>query len=197
MMRRSLRMWLAGWLSAFLCAGNASAETAQALSEQPAALYAALRARLLAGGIRDPEAGLDFIAWLGLLEDGALPSKAPLDRPLDVAAHLFQRPETAYQPGERDMAIMRHELDVQRADGALERHVSTLVEYGQPNGTTAMARTVGVTTAIAAQLVLDSPKDRFGVGVQRPLRPEWYNPILEHLEAEGIQMQDHVEPLFD
>mmetsp|Transcript_71797 Transcript_71797/g.126776 ORF Transcript_71797/g.126776 Transcript_71797/m.126776 type:complete len:1110 (-) Transcript_71797:14-3343(-) len=184
------------WLAQLLGAGDAvkGAEAAEALAEQPALLVAALRARLVASG-SDPEAGLEFLAWLGLLEEAPLPDGSAADRPLDVTALLLQRPETAFQPGERDMVIMRHELDVRRREGGMERHVSTLVEYGQPNGTTAMAKTVGLTAAICAQLVLDSPKERFGAGVQRPLRPAWYEPVLPLLEAEGIRLSEHVEPL--
>ncbi|CAE8595750.1 unnamed protein product [Polarella glacialis] len=182
------------WLAELLGAGAAGPGAAEALAEQPAGLIAALRARLAAGP--DAEDGLDFVCWLRLLEDEDLPSGVPVDRPVDVTARLLQRPETAFQPGERDMVIMRHEIDVQRTDGQFERHVSTLIEYGEPHGTTAMAKTVGLTTGICAQLVLDDPA-RFGAGVQRPLRPQWYEPVLPLLEAEGIRLSEHVEPLFE
>eukprot|EP00931_Biecheleriopsis_adriatica_P048173 TRINITY_DN27833_c0_g1_i1.p1 TRINITY_DN27833_c0_g1~~TRINITY_DN27833_c0_g1_i1.p1 ORF type:complete len:1140 (+),score=250.85 TRINITY_DN27833_c0_g1_i1:57-3422(+) len=185
------RRWLAELLGAGSAAGGAAA--AEALAEQPALLVAALRARLASCDVC-PEVGLEFVDWLGLLEEQPLPDAVPGDSPIDVVAKLLQRPETAFQPGERDMVIMRHELDVRRQDGQLERHVSTLVEYGEPNGTTAMAKTVGVTAAICAQLILDSPQ-HFGSGVQRPLRPVWYEPVLPLLEAEGICLKEHVEPL--
>jgi len=136
--------------------------------------------------------GFEFVTWLGLLEDEPLPAGAAADSPIDVTAKLLQRQEMAYQPGERDMVVMRHELTVERPGGALEKHVSTLVEYGEPRGHTAMARTVGLTAAICAQLVLDSPQ-RFGAGVQWPLRAEWYAPVLRLLEAEGIALEERIE----
>lgn len=178
------RRWLAEVLS----------EVGPAAKEDPSQLYHSVRKQLELAGLHD-ETGLEFLSWLGLLQDMPLP-QAAADCPLDVVAQLLQRPETAYQSGERDMAIMRHELDVRRSDGAQERLVSTLIQYGEPNGHTAMAKTVGLTTAISAELVLDRPKD-FGVGVQRPLRAEWYQPILSELEAEGIFLREHVEPLLD
>lgn len=186
------------WLAELLGASSAGPEAAEMLA-QPAALIAALRARLAAGHGKtmDQEVGLDFIAWLGLLKDEALPPGLPLDSPIDVVAHLLQRPETTFQPGERDLVVMRHELDARRADGVLERHVSMLVEYGEPNGTTAMSRTVGLTAAICAQLALESPQERFGAGVQRPLRAEWYEPVLTLLEAENIRLTERKEPLFE
>ncbi|CAE7265402.1 AASS [Symbiodinium sp. CCMP2592] len=124
--------------------------------EDPSQLYHSVRKQLQRAGLHD-ETGLEFLSWLGLLQDMPLP-QAAADCPLDVVAQLLQRPETAYQCGERDMAIMRHELDVRRSDGAQERLVSTLIQYGEPNGHTAMAKTVGLTTAISAELVLDRPK---------------------------------------
>lgn len=185
------------WLAELLGAGGAAqgALAAEALSEQPALLIAALRSRLAASG-SDPEVGLEFLAWLGFLEDEPMPEAAQTGSPIDCLAQLLQRPETAFQPGERDMVIMRHELDAERADGGLERHISTLVDYGLPNGTTAMAKTVGLTAAICAQLILDSPSS-FGVGVQRPLRRAWYEPVLPLLEAEGVRLSEHVEPLAE
>mmetsp|Transcript_49720 Transcript_49720/g.155598 ORF Transcript_49720/g.155598 Transcript_49720/m.155598 type:complete len:116 (+) Transcript_49720:2-349(+) len=94
------------------------------------------------------------------------------------------------------MVVMRHELTVERASGAVEKLVSTLVEYGEPSGHTAMARTVGLTAAICAQLVLDGPQ-RFGVGVQRPLRAAWYDPVLRLLEGEGIALEERTEVLSE
>jgi len=176
--RPPLRTWLARLIGA--SPGNGAA-----------ALREAVKASL---GEDCAQLGLGFVEWLGLLGDEPLPANTPADAPLDVVAQLLQRQEMAYQPGERDMVAMRHELTVERANGALEKCISTLVEYGEPRGHTAMARTVGLTAAICAQLVLDSPQ-RFGAGVQRPLRAEWYEPVLRSLEAEGIAMEERTEIL--
>jgi len=142
------------------------------------------------------EEGAGFLSWLGLTGDGPLPAGATVDSPLDVISLLLRRSETEYAPGERDMVVMQHELIVQpREGGPQERHTATLVEFAVPNGETAMARTVGLTAAICAQLVLDEAST-FGVGVQRPLQKEWYNPVLAKLEGEGIAMQDKVEMII-
>jgi len=187
------------WLAHILGAGS----SAEALADQPAALWAAVRTRLIALASESTsvevaesqaEAGLDFLGWMGFFGDDLLPASVPLNQPVDVTASLLQRPETAFQPGERDMVVMSHELDVERADGSLQRHVATLIDYGVPNGATSMAKTVGVTAAICSQLILDGP-GRFGYGVQRPLRPSYYEPVLKLLEAEGIRMDERVETL--
>lgn len=56
---------------------------------------------------------------------------------------------------ERDVVILRHELDIAWNGGQNERREITMVEYGDGKGTTAMARTVGLPAAIAAKMVLD------------------------------------------
>jgi len=177
------------WLAAAMFGGNT-----EAAAQRDSSLSAMVRQRLDETG-SNPEVGLDFLAWLGLLQDSPLPAGVPVDRPLDVVAQLLQRPETRFAPGERDLVIMRHELDLRRGDGAMERQISTLIQYGEPHET-AMAKTVGVTAAICAKLILEDPK-RFGAGVQRPLRKEWYQPVLPMLEAEGIYLQEQVLPLTE
>eukprot|EP00446_Apocalathium_sp_SHHI-4_P049164 CAMPEP_0177393224 /NCGR_PEP_ID=MMETSP0368-20130122/54833_1 /TAXON_ID=447022 ORGANISM="Scrippsiella hangoei-like, Strain SHHI-4" /NCGR_SAMPLE_ID=MMETSP0368 /ASSEMBLY_ACC=CAM_ASM_000363 /LENGTH=801 /DNA_ID=CAMNT_0018859385 /DNA_START=3 /DNA_END=2408 /DNA_ORIENTATION=- len=152
-------------------------------------LDAAMSERLGSGS--DAEVGKEFIGWLGLLSDEALP-QALAENPIDVTTALLNRAEMLYQPGERDMVAMYHELVVERSDGAIERHTATLIEYAEPHGVTAMAKTVGITAAIAAQLVLDNPAP-FGVGVQRPLTKVWYEPMLRILEGEGIRMEERCE----
>jgi len=137
--------------------------------------------------------GVTFVAWLGLMGEAAVPAEAAADSPVDVVAQLLQRPEMAYLPSERDMVVMQHELVSTTSDGAVEKRVSTLIEYGIPRGASAMSRTVGLTAAICAQLLLDGPAGRFGAGVQRPLTPEWYGPVLKELAAEGIRMEERVE----
>jgi len=158
-------------------------------SSERASLEAALESRLAGLGQEGARLGLEFVAWLGLLGDGPLPPDAKVDSPIDVTVSLLQRSETAYQPGERDFVAMRHELTLERADGAFELRSATLLAYGIPFGATAMSRTVGTTAAICSQLVLDEPR-RFGAGVQRPLTPKWYEPALLALESEGISLEE-------
>ncbi len=57
-------------------------------------------------------------------------------------------------PEERDVVILHHDIVVSWPVGRKESKTLTLVEYGQPNGSTAMARTVGLPTAIATNMVL-------------------------------------------
>jgi alpha-aminoadipic semialdehyde synthase len=99
------------------------------------------------------------------------------------------------------MVLLHHELEVVFDDGhPSERHTATLLELGETSeqGTellvrpqSAMARTVGLPVAIAAQLLLF--EDVILRGVLRPLHSEIYQPALAILTALGIKVEEHVE----
>jgi len=52
------------------------------------------------------------------------------------------------------MIIMRHEIEASFPSGKRETHHVDLVEYGNPNKYSAMAKTVGYPCAIAARMLL-------------------------------------------
>jgi alpha-aminoadipic semialdehyde synthase len=58
-------------------------------------------------------------------------------------------------PGERDVLIMRHDIGVEWPNRKEETFHVDFVIYGNPNGYSAMAATVGYPTAIAAKMVLE------------------------------------------
>uniref|UniRef100_A0A8C3T980 Aminoadipate-semialdehyde synthase n=1 Tax=Chelydra serpentina TaxID=8475 RepID=A0A8C3T980_CHESE len=86
--------------------------------------------------------------------------------------------------GERDMIIMRNEIGIKHPSGHLEDKLISLVVYGDDKGYSAMAKTVGYPTAIAARMVLDGEIDTKGMVI--PLTKNIYAPILERIRAEGI-----------
>ena len=51
--------------------------------------------------------------------------------------------------------MMRHEIGIMWGDGQREHRGIDLVDYGQVGGYSAMARTVGLPTGIAAHMVLN------------------------------------------
>ena len=86
---------------------------------------------------------------------------------------------------ERDMVLMRHDFEVTYKDGRNdERKSSLLLDYGDPNGDSSMARTVGLTIAIGAQLILDDGIKSSGVLL--PTTPDIYMPCLGMLKQEGL-----------
>ena len=151
--------------------------------------------------VTDARPTRDFLQWLGLLDNTAVAPLRSGDRdnfathvPLDtLTALLTGKPEMSYAQGQRDMALMQHELDVTfPATGRAERRTATLISYAT-KGATAMARTVGYTAAIATQLILDG-----GVrvrGIITPMQREVYEPILDALAGEGISLEERCEVL--
>lgn len=49
----------------------------------------------------------------------------------------------SYGPDERDMVMLQHKFEVENKDGSKETRTSTLCEYGDPKGYSAMAKLVG------------------------------------------------------
>ncbi len=150
------------------------------------------------------------LEWLGLLSDDLLPAgaRAPID--ILTARMLEKMP---YAKGERDMLILRHEFVAEYPDiptstsrsgdrltasgdrpsgHRTERAISTLVDFGIPGGDTSMSRTVGLPPAIAVKLILTGRITL--TGVQVPVVPEIYEPVLAELEAMGIHFAETWEP---
>ncbi|KAK3285370.1 hypothetical protein CYMTET_7023, partial [Cymbomonas tetramitiformis] len=128
------------------------------------------------------------LRWIGLLD-----SRTPFPKAasaLDgLVAMLTAHTEMSYSPGEPDLVVMEHRVEACNVDGSNPRTITaSLVEYGNQSHS-AMSRTVGLTAAIATQLVLDAHAE-LPAGVQAPLKPCWYNPILQALAKEGIKMKE-------
>ena len=134
---------------------------------------------------------LDNLAWLGLLSDEPLPPG--VRSPIDVlTAAMLDR--MRYAPGERDMLILKHIFEAEFPDRR-EQLTSTMVDFGIPYGDTSMARTVGLPAAIAVKLILTGQIAL--TGVQTPVVPEIYEPVLAELEALGIQFVETRSELVD
>jgi len=140
---------------------------------------AAVAARL---GLGRDSAVLSRLDWLGLFEGRPLPlaKGSAFD---NLTALMVDK--LAYAAGERDMIILQHEFLVRTPTGRNERIVTSLIDYGVPGGDSSMSRTVGLPAAIGARLVLEG-RIR-AAGVQVPVLPEIYEPILEELAALGVR----------
>lgn len=125
------------------------------------------------------------LEWLGLFSDGPVPSEA--GSALDVLEALMVE-KLSYRPGERDMIVLQHDFRVSYPDGREESLQSTLVDFGQPDGASAMARTVGFPAAAAVRLILEGRVESKGVLV--PVAAEFYRPILDELRTLGIVFKE-------
>uniref|UniRef100_A0A8C5MT24 Alpha-aminoadipic semialdehyde synthase, mitochondrial n=1 Tax=Leptobrachium leishanense TaxID=445787 RepID=A0A8C5MT24_9ANUR len=126
------------------------------------------------------ESNLDTVQWFGLLSDEPVLAADSIVGAL--ARHLEMM--LSFGPGERDMIVMRNDIGIRHPSGHLESKNISLVVYGDVNGYSAMAKTVGYPTAIAAKMVLDGEIDSKGLVI--PLTKNIYGPILERVLAEGI-----------
>ncbi len=140
-------------------------------------------------GVPRDSAPLEKLAWLGMFERAALPDAtiSPLDA---LVARMVDKLQ--YAPGERDMIVLQHEFVAEYPDRK-EFMRSTLVDFGVPNGETAMSRTVGLPAAIGVLRVLDGTIAARGVVV--PVAPAVYNPILDELESLGIRFREERKTL--
>ena len=123
--------------------------------------------------------------WLGLFSDKPLPS--PSGSALDMLAALMLD-KLQYEKGERDMIILQHKFIAGYPHGGKEEIVSTLVDFGIPGGDSSMARTVGLPAAIGTRLILEGKIRE--TGIQIPVKPEVYIPVLEELKGLGIAFKE-------
>ncbi|XP_071468915.1 alpha-aminoadipic semialdehyde synthase, mitochondrial isoform X2 [Marmota flaviventris] len=123
---------------------------------------------------------LEAAEWLGLLGDDQVPQA---DSIVDaLSKHLALK--LSYGPEEKDMIVMRDSFGIRHPSGHLENKTIDLVVYGDFNGFSAMAKTVGLPTAMAAKMLLNGEIE--AKGLMGPFSKEIYGPILERIKAEGI-----------
>ncbi len=133
---------------------------------------------------------LDRLEWLGLFSNDPLPVTGQQTTPLDVLATRMDA-KMPYKKGERDMLILVHRFVARFPGQPDERISSTLIDFGQPDGDSSMARTVSLPAAVATRLVLTG-KIR-DTGVHIPVKPEIYNPVLDELATMGIHCEEKTE----
>ena len=127
------------------------------------------------------------IQWLGFFSDRKLPKTE--GTPAEILQAILEI-DWAMGPQDKDMIVMQHLFEIKGKKGT-RKLTSSLVCQGEDSTYTAMAKTVGLPIAIAVDLFLDG---KIKVkGLQLPVIPEIYLPILEALEREGIRFEEKGE----
>lgn len=78
-----------------------------------------------------------------------------MGNPLDSLADYMSK-RLIYGPNERDICIMHNEIGYKWPNGVQGVKIVDFIEYGNVKGFSSMARTVGLPTAIATKMVLES-----------------------------------------
>lgn len=129
------------------------------------------------------------IKWLGLLNDE--PIETASGTPAVILQQLLEK-RWELMPQDRDLVVMQHRIE--SIDAHSKSHVlfSSLQLEGDDNKHTAMAKTVGLPLAIGVRMIAEGKISAHGLHV--PMKPEWYNEILDELEKRfQIAFVEHME----
>ena len=124
------------------------------------------------------------LRWLGMFDD----EPVGLDKgtPAQILEHILKK-KWSLNENDRDMIVMWHKFNF--LDGETEHEIhSTMVATGDDRINTAMSKTVGLPLGMAAKHVLSGKISL--TGVQIPIVKEIYDPILDELVAEGIELNE-------
>lgn len=123
------------------------------------------------------------LRWIGLFSANKI---TPRSSPLATLGAQLEK-HMQYGPGERDMVVLQHKFEIEHKDGKKEVKTSTLIEYGDPKGFSAMAKLVGIPAAVAVKQILNGTLSE--KGILAPMTPEINNPIMKELKEDfGIEM---------
>jgi saccharopine dehydrogenase (NADP+, L-glutamate forming) len=111
--------------------------------------------------------------------------------PAQVLLHRLHQ-KWALQPEDKDMVVMQHQIEYIK-DKKKYRKVVDLVVKGENAQRTAIAKTVGLTLAMATELLMQGKIHLRGVFI--PTAPSLYVPILAELSKYEINFKEKTEEL--
>lgn len=154
-----------------------------ASSSSASDLEAAIVSKATFDSPEDKDRILSGLRWIGMFSDEKV---IPRGNPLDTLCATLEK-KMQFEEGERDLVMLQHRFGIENKDGSKEKRTSTLVEYGDPKGYSAMAKLVGVPCAVAVKQVLNGTLSERGV--LAPMSSKINDPIMKELkEKYGIEM---------
>ena len=99
-------------------------------------LAAAVEAKTAFPSTEERDRIINGFRWIGLFSDEAT---TPRGNALDTLCAVLEK-KMQYEEGERDMVMLQHKFDIELKDGSKQTRTSTLCEYGNPAGYSAMAK---------------------------------------------------------
>ncbi len=133
----------------------------------------------------------DDLLWDKLLELDIFNATKTLGLKNATPAQAFQRileDKWTLAPEDKDMIVMYHKFGYE-LNGKRKQIDATMVNIGEDQVKTAMARTVGLPLAMATLRILNG--EITTPGVQLPITKEVYEPILKELEEYGITFKEY------
>jgi saccharopine dehydrogenase (NADP+, L-glutamate forming) len=121
------------------------------------------------------------LSWIGIFSDEKI---IPRGNPLDTLCATLEK-KMQFEAGERDLVMLQHKFEIEHKDGKKETRTSTLVEYGDPKGYSAMAKLVGVPCGVAVKQVLDGTISE--KGILAPMSSKLNDPLIKELKKYGIE----------
>ncbi|APA08296.1 hypothetical protein SS1G_13213 [Sclerotinia sclerotiorum 1980 UF-70] len=125
---------------------------------------------------------MNGLNWVGIFSDEKI---IPRGNPLDTLCATLEK-KMQFEKGERDLVMLQHKFEIEHKDGKKETRTSTLVEYGDPKGYSAMAKLVGVPCGVAVKQVLDGKISE--KGILAPMTSKINDPLMEELKKYGITL---------
>jgi saccharopine dehydrogenase-like NADP-dependent oxidoreductase len=130
---------------------------------------------------------LGKLEWLGVFSDrkSGLKDASPA-----VILQALLEEKWKLKEGDKDMIVMQHKFGwtASGSPDKIRNITSTLVVKGEDSVYTAMAKTVGLPVAIAAELILNGKVTATGVMI--PNKKEIYEPVLRELARMGICFEE-------
>ena len=100
---------------------------------------------------------------------------------------IFLVKKMSLSPGDKDMIVMYHEFEY-HLNGKNKRIISSMINIGEDESHTSMAKTVGLPVAMMAKLILNGNFTK--PGIHLPVDKEVYEPILNELKSFGISFHE-------
>jgi saccharopine dehydrogenase-like NADP-dependent oxidoreductase len=129
-------------------------------------------------------AELGFLKWSGFFDEEKIGLQE--GTPAQVLEYILNKKWNLH-PEDKDLVVMWHRFIYQQ-EGSRKEIQSSLVAKGENSVDTAMAKTVGLPLAIAANLLLHGKIKSRGVVI--PTTKEIYDPVLTELKKEGIEWNE-------
>lgn len=127
---------------------------------------------------------LDLLEWLDIFKE--IPIAFDEASPAEILQSILEY-KWKLKPEDKDMIIMQHDFEYKKA-GQDYRQISTMVFTGENAEDTAMAKLVGLPLAMGVKNILLGNISVKGVNI--PILPEIYNPIMKELADYGVEFKE-------